>query len=99
MQIDEVFLYNSKKGIGVISMDKYDSYTDFLRAVGQYPKEMESEKLLNDIYLDLFLGRLQRLQRIDQLKKLIDIALDERNEQAFNQYCEELHYLQEEIKE
>ena len=99
MQIDKVFLYNSKKGIGVISMDKYYSYTDFLRAVGQYPKEIESEKLLNDIYLDLFLGRLQRLQRIDQLKKLIDISLDERNEQAFNQYCEELHYLQEEIKE
>ena len=99
LQIGEFFLYNNKKGIGVISMDKYYSYTDFLRAVGQYPKEMESEKLLNDIYLDLFLGRLQRLQRIDQLKELIDITLDERNEQAFNQYCEELYYLQEEMKE
>ena len=92
-------MYNSKKGIGVISMDKYYSYTDFLRAVGQYPPETESEKLLNDIYLDLFLGRLQRLQRIDQLKKLIDMSLDQRNEQDFYQYSEEFGELQKEINE
>ena len=92
-------MYNSKKGIGVISMDKYYSYTDFLRAVGQYPPETESEKLLNDIYLDLFLGRLQRLLRIDQLKKLIDMSLDQRNEQDFYQYSEEFSELQKEINE
>lgn len=93
------FLYNNEKGIGVISMDKYYSYTDFLRAVGQYPQETESEKLLNDIYLDLFLGRLQRLQRIDQLKKLIDMSLDQRNEQAFYKYAQEFCGLQKEINE
>ena len=92
-------LYNNKKGIGVISMDKYYSYTDFLRAVGQYPQATESEKLLNDIYLDLFLGRLQRLQRIDQLKKLIDMSLDQRNEQAFYKYANEICELQKEMNE
>ena len=92
-------MYNNEKGSGVISMDKYYSYTDFLRAVGQYPPTTESEKLLNDIYLDLFLGRLQRLQRIDQLKELIDTSLDQRNEQAFYEYCEECSALQKEISE
>lgn len=89
-------MYNKKKGIGVISMDKYYSYTDFLRAVGQYPKQTEGEKLLNDIYLDLFLGSLQRVQRVEQLHRLIDKALDERDEQAFHEYCEELQLLQTE---
>ena len=57
-------------------MDKYYSYTDFIKAVGSYQHVNESEKLLNDIYLDLFLNRMQRLQRIEQLKDLIDNALD-----------------------
>ncbi len=79
-------------------MDKYYSYTDFLKAVGQYQHANESEKLLNDIYLDLFLNRIQRMQRIDELKHLIDTALDERDEKAFHMYVVELNDLQESIK-
>ncbi|BDH60854.1 hypothetical protein CD30_10710 [Ureibacillus massiliensis 4400831 = CIP 108448 = CCUG 49529] len=76
-------------------MDKYYSYTDFLKAVGHYQHANESEKLLNDIYLDLFLNRIQRLQRIEELKDLIDTALDERNKEAFYAYATELSELQE----
>nr|WP_106783782.1 IDEAL domain-containing protein [Lysinibacillus timonensis] len=76
-------------------MDKYYSYTDFLKAVGQYQPANESEKLLNDIYLDLFLNRIQRLQRIEELKNLIDTALDDKNEKAFFVYAKELNELQE----
>ena len=72
-------------------MDKYYSYTDFLRAVGHFPKVNDSEKLLNDIYLDLFLNRLLRLQRISQLEQLIDRALDLRNERDFLTYTTELN--------
>ena len=79
----------------MISMDKYYSYTDFLRAVGQGPQQSECEKLLNDIYLDLFLNRLLRLQRIDQLNELIDRALDEGNEKQFLLYSHQLVELQE----
>ncbi|KGR80592.1 IDEAL domain-containing protein [Ureibacillus manganicus] len=79
-------------------MDKYYSYTDFLKAVGQYQHANESEKLLNDIYLDLFLNRIQRMQRIEELKHLIDTALDERNRNAFHLYAEELSELQESMK-
>ena len=79
----------------MISMDKYYSYTDFLRAVGQFPKVNGSEKLLNEIYLDLFLNRLLRLQRISQLEQLIDLSLDARNERLFNTYSSELNSLKE----
>ena len=80
----------------MISMDKYYSYTDFLRAVGQFPKGNGNEKLLNDIYLDLFLNRLLRLQRISQLEQLIDSSLDEKNERLFNVYVSELNNLRKE---
>lgn len=78
-------------------MDKYFSYTDFLKAVGQYPKVREEEKLLNEIYLDLFLNRLQRLHRINQLEELIDEALDQHDEQAFYAYTAELTEIKENL--
>ncbi|MEG0386170.1 IDEAL domain-containing protein [Solibacillus cecembensis] len=74
-------------------MDKYYSYTDFLKAVGQQPNSDQAEKLLNEIYLDLFLNRLQRMHRIEQLKALIDTSLDQKNEQKFINYTMELKEL------
>lgn len=79
-----------KKSDEVISLDKYYSYTDFLKAVGQTKRISEAEKLLNDIYLDLFLNRIQRMQREEQLVVLIDKALDEKDEQSFHLYANEL---------
>ncbi|MFJ7921394.1 IDEAL domain-containing protein [Lysinibacillus fusiformis] len=76
-------------------MDKYYSYTDFLKAVGQSKKVDEAEKLLNEIYLDLFLNRIQRMHRQEQLIMLIDRALDEKDENAFYQYATELNSLQQ----
>ncbi|NOG29174.1 IDEAL domain-containing protein [Lysinibacillus fusiformis] len=76
-------------------MDKYYSYTDFLKAVGQSKKIDEAEKLLNEIYLDLFLNRIQRMHRQEQLIVLIDRALDEKDENAFYQYATELNSLQQ----
>ncbi len=77
------------------SLDKYYSYTDFLKAVGQSKKVDEAEKLLNEIYLDLFLNRIQRMHRQEQLIMLIDRALDEKDENAFYQYATELNSLQQ----
>ncbi len=77
------------------SLDKYYSYTDFLKAVGQSKKVDEAEKLLNEIYLDLFLNRIQRMHRQEQLMLLIDRALDEKDENAFYQYASELTSLQQ----
>ncbi|MEG0473410.1 MAG: IDEAL domain-containing protein [Solibacillus sp.] len=49
--------------------------------------------MLNEIYLDLFLNRLQRMHRIEQLKALIDTSLDQKNEQKFIYYTMELKEL------
>ena len=76
-------------------MDKYYSYTDFLKAVGQQPAGKQSEKLLNEIYLDLFISRLQRMHRIEQLTLLIDNSLDQKNERDFFHYASELKTLLE----
>ena len=75
-------------------MDKFYSYADFLNSFGQNVEEVQQEQLLNEIYLDLFLNRLNRLHRIEQLYELIDVSLDERNEQQFYSYTEELLVLQ-----
>ena len=76
-------------------MDQFYSYADFLNSFGQNVEEVQQqEQLLNDIYLDLFLNRLNRLHRIEQLYELIDASLDERNEQQFYSYTEELLILQ-----
>lgn len=77
----------------MISMDKFYSYTDFLRAVGQADSVNEDGKLLNDIYLDLFLNRILRLQRIEALKELIDQSLDTLDETNFYHYSLELNEL------
>ncbi|MEK4629831.1 MAG: IDEAL domain-containing protein [Solibacillus sp.] len=74
-------------------MDKYYSYTDFLKAVGQQSADNQAEKLLNEIYLDLFLNRLQRMYRIEQLKILIDTSLDQKDEHQFIAYTSELKEL------
>lgn len=79
-------------------MDKYFSYTDFLKAVGQYPRIREEEKLLNNIYLDLFLNGLQRIHRINQLEALVDLSLDERDEKSFYMYTEELLQIKKELE-
>lgn len=76
-------------------MDKYYSYTDFLRAVGQSQHVNSGEKLLNEIYLDLFLNSIQRIHREQQLLELIDTALDEKDKVTFYRYTEELKELQE----
>ncbi len=75
------------------SLDKYYPYTDFLKAVGQSKKVSEAEKLLNEIYLDLFINHIQRMYREEQLIVLIDRALDEKDEKAFHLYATELKAL------
>lgn len=80
-------------------MDKYYSYTDFLKAVGQTKKVDEAEKLLNEIYLDLFLNHIQRMHREEQLMVLIDRALDDRDEKAFHLYANELVALHQDTTE
>ncbi|MFJ7971784.1 IDEAL domain-containing protein [Psychrobacillus sp. NPDC096389] len=74
-------------------MDKQYSYADFLRAMGQPGKESSAEKLLNEIYLDMFLNIIHREQSSKRLIELIDEALDQKDEKAFTQYTNALQQL------
>ncbi|MGE7922781.1 IDEAL domain-containing protein [Viridibacillus arvi] len=76
------------------SLDKYYSYTDFLKALGRTDNTNNAEKLLDTIYLDLFLNHVHRAQTEEYLLACIDSALDERNEAAFNKYVKELEKFQ-----
>ncbi|WP_144512971.1 IDEAL domain-containing protein [Bacillus sp. FJAT-22090] len=74
-------------------MDKQYSYADFLKAMSQTGKESSAEKLLNEIYLDMFLNIIHREQSSKRLLALIDEALDQKDEKAFIQYTDALQQL------
>ena len=74
-------------------MENYYSYADFMKAMAQTKKISEAEKLLNDIYLDLFLKHIHRSQQEAQLMTLIDQALDNNDRQAFDTYSLQLKNL------
>jgi len=77
-------------------MDKYYSYADFLKAMGRNQTVSEAEKLLNDIYMDLFLNHVHREQRKERLITLIDNSLDQKDKVSFVAYTTELRQLQQE---
>lgn len=71
-------------------MEKNYSYAEFLKAVGKNSSSLQAEKLLNEIYMDLFLKHIHREQTKARLMGLIDTALDCRDEKAFKSYSERL---------
>ncbi len=77
-------------------MENYYSYADFMKAMAQTKKITEAEKLLNDIYLDLFLKHVHRSQQEEQLMALIDEALDSNDRNAFTTYSAQLQALKQE---
>lgn len=74
-------------------MENNYSYAEFLKAVGKNSSSLQAEKLLNEIYMDLFLKHIHREQTKKRLVELIDDALDRRDEQAFLLYSESLAIL------
>ena len=76
-------------------MENNYSYAEFLKAVGKNSTSLQAEKLLNEIYMDLFLNRIHREQTKSRLIEMIDHALDCRDEQAFLLYTERLLKLEE----
>ncbi len=77
-------------------MENYYSYADFMKAMAQTKKITEAEKMLNDIYLDLFLKHVHRSQQQEQLMALIDEALDSHDQKAFTLYATQLQTLNHE---
>ncbi|QTD42828.1 IDEAL domain-containing protein [Sporosarcina sp. Te-1] len=71
-------------------MENNYSYTEFLKAVGKNSSTLHAEKLLNEIYMDLFLNHIHREQTKKRLLELIDTALDNRDVCAFERHTDEL---------
>lgn len=76
-------------------MENNYSYAEFLKAVGKNSSSLHAEKLLNEIYMDLFLKHIHREQTKKRLVELIDHALDCGDKQAFVNYSESLVKLDE----
>lgn len=76
-------------------LEKNYSYAEFLKAVGRNSTSLQAEKLLNEIYMDLFLNHIHREQTKNRLIEIIDLALDRRDEEAFQSYTERLLKLEE----
>lgn len=71
-------------------MNNNNSYAEFLKAVGNNSTSLQAEKLLNEIYWDLFLQHIHWEQTQSRIMKLIDDALDCRDEEAFDMYTQQL---------
>ena len=71
-------------------MENNYSYANFMKAVGRSTSSVNAEKLLGDIYMDLFLKRIHRKQIRGRLIELIDFALDELDKERFLTYSEQL---------
>lgn len=78
-------------------MEKSYSYAEFMKAVGRNSSSIHAEKLLNEIYMDLFLKRIHREQVRKRLMQLIDEALDYEDEGKFLTYSEQLIKIEDEI--
>ncbi|MFC4355167.1 IDEAL domain-containing protein [Chryseomicrobium palamuruense] len=74
-------------------MDKYYSYTDFLKAMSDTGTESSSMTLLQEIYLDMFLDHIHREQLTERLNHLIDAALDAGDQEKFMVYTSQLNEL------
>lgn len=95
LQFTSSFRYNSKKALGVKEMQRYYSYTEFMKAVGKNSSSIQSEKLLSEIYMDLFLKRIHREQVKERILSLIDGALDRRDESKFKEYVAQLKKIED----
>lgn len=76
-------------------MENNYSYAEFLKAVGKNSSSMQAEKMLNDIYIDLFLTHIHREQTRMRLLDEIDAALDCNDKPTFMQLTDILLQLDE----
>ncbi|PIC78803.1 IDEAL domain protein [Sporosarcina sp. P18a] len=71
-------------------MNNNNSYAEFLKAVGNNSTSLQAELLLNEIYWDLFLQHIHWEQTQSRIMLLIDDALDQNDNEAFDLYTQQL---------
>lgn len=77
------------------ALEKNYSYVEFMKAVGRNSTSIQAERMLNEIYMDLFLSRIHRDQIKERLLKLIDESLDNKDEEEFLYYSKQLNKIAE----
>lgn len=71
-------------------MEKKYSYAEFMKSFVRNSSTVQAERLLSEIYMDLFLKGIHREQIKNRLINLIDKSLDNRDEQTFLEYSKQL---------
>lgn len=66
------------------------SFKRLLSAISYEEEQARAERLLDEIYLNLFMKHLRQKQQKDRLRLLIDEALDRKDRLAFLAYTEVL---------
>lgn len=72
------------------AVEKDYIYVELNISQGEQNVTVQAEKMLNDIYMDLFLNHVHRKQIRKRILTLIDKSLDHHNKSAFLKYCEQL---------
>ena len=78
-------------------VEKKYTYAEFIKAVGRNSTTVQAEKLLSEIYMDLFLKGIHREQIRERLISLIDQSLDNRDEPTFLEYSKQLEKFEDAI--
>jgi uncharacterized protein YpiB (UPF0302 family) len=63
---------------------KENSYTELMKSSAMKQKKLK-EGFMQDLYIDMILAEILLNSEKDQLIALIDQAIDERNQETFNQ--------------
>jgi len=71
-------------------LEKNYSYAEFMKSVGRNSSSIHAEKILNEIYMDLFLQYIHRKQIRQRLIDVIDCSLDNKNKSEFLKYSTQL---------
>lgn len=90
MQLPSYVRYTDEKVSGVSEMEKKYSNIEFTKVVQERNSTQDAEKMLNEIYMDMFLNCIHREQTVERLTQRIDEALDNRDKESFIHYTNQL---------
>lgn len=90
MQLTSYVRYTDEKASGVSEMEKKYSNVEFMKVIRKGSSTLHAEKMLNEIYMEMFLNCIHREQTTERLMVLIDEALDRHDEESFTHYTEQL---------
>lgn len=71
-------------------MEKKYSNIEIVKVIRKRKSTLQAERMLNEIYMDMFLNCIHREQTTERLIKRIDKSLDQNDKESFMQYTDQL---------